>query len=213
MPKPPSSLLREFRVRVDGSDDDLALSFCKKYCESYLLVHHVTLTENPHFHFYALTRYSQGNFSNHIKAHFNVKGGDYSNKTSDPDRKLEYCSYLFNTKKGNVPRLLSYEGFNPIEIEIYRSNAKQIADEFQTRMASKMTQYEMCQVVLNRLTSDKIVSPSTVYDAVIEVLRESHTMARPNHVKDMIATVMAYSDNKQAKLVVKDLTLKFFSCN
>jgi len=69
----------------------------------------------------------------------------------------------------------------------------------------------MCLIVIERMSNKDIINPETVYDTVIEVLRECHTMARPNHVRDMIATVMAYSQNKAAKTYIKKLTLKFFS--
>lgn len=212
MPKPQSTKMREFRVRVDCNGDERVVNFCKKVCDKYLLVHHITTTENPHFHFYCSTTMSQGNFSNKIKSILDVKGGDYCVQTCDSDRVLEYYSYLFNTKKDNEPRLVSYEGFSPIDIEIYRANANAIAAEFQTRMTSKKkTQYDISMVVLERLDPKKCIFAETIYDVVIEVLRESHTMARPNHVKDIIATVMAYSHDKKARQTIKDLTLKFFS--
>jgi hypothetical protein len=105
-----------------------------------------------------------------------------------------------------------YEGFSPIDVATYQANAKAIADEFQARMSSsKKTQYEMCQMVLERLDKKDFISPDKVYDCVIDVLKACHTMARPNHVRDMIATVMAYSESGKAKEFIKDLTLKFFS--
>lgn len=212
MPKQPSSVTKHFRVRVDGDRDEPVESFCKKFCEKYILVHHTTTTENPHFHFYAETRYSQGNFSNKIKQELGVKGGDYSNATCDYDRRFEYFSYLFNIKKGNVSRLVSYVGFSPIDIETYKANAQTIAQEFQTKMkASKKTQIDVALIVCDRLP--EAIFPELIYDEVIAVLKELRMMARPNHVKDIIATVMAYSGDKRARKTIKDLTLKFFSVN
>ena len=212
MPKQPSSVTKHFRVRVDGVSDEPVETFCKKNCEKYILVHHTTTTENPHFHFYAETRYSQGNFSNKIKSELGVKGGDYSNATCDYDRRFEYFSYLFNTKKGNVSRLVSYNGFSPIDLETYKANAITIEQEFQTKMkTSKKTQIDVALIVCDRLP--EAIYPEVIYDEVISVLKELRMMARPNHVKDIIATTMAYSGDKRARKTIKDLTLKFFSVN
>lgn len=210
MPRQPSSTMKYFRVRIDGADDELVESFCKKSCDKYILVHHTTTTENPHFHFYAETRYSQGNFSNKIKADLKVTGGDYSNASCDYDRRFEYFSYLFNTKKGNVPRLVSYEGFSPIDIETYKANARTFELEFQAKLkTSKKTQIDVALIVCERLS--EAIYPELIYDEVIAVLKELRMMARPNHVKDIIATVMAYSGDARARKTIKDITLKFFS--
>lgn len=212
MPKPKSTLMKQFRVRVDAEGDDRLISFCKQNTDVYLLVHHVTTTENPHYHIYVETRYSQGNFSNKIKAELGVSGGDYSNAVCDPDRKIEYLSYLFNTKKGNEPRVVDYQGFSVIDIATYRENSQQIAREFAQKMKeTKKTQLDVVNIVLERMDPHQCVFPELVYDTTVSVLRESRMMARPNHVKDIIASVMAFSDSKQAKQKVKDLTLKFFS--
>lgn len=212
MPKPLPSTVKQFRVRVDGEADEPVVNFCKQYCDTFLLVHHVTTTENPHYHFYCETKYTQGNFSTMLKKVLGVKGGDYCNQVCDPDRKYEYLSYLFNTKKGNVPRVVLYEGFSVIDVATFSENAKNIAVEFAQKMKdSKKTQYDIAQIVLKRLDPAKCVFPHVVYDTTIEVLKECKMMARPNHVKDIIATVMAYSDNKAARQQVKEITLKFFS--
>jgi len=204
--------MKMYRVRVDGEVDERLVDFCKKLCDKWLLVHHVTTTDNPHYHIYCESTLSQGNFSNKIKSVLGVSGGDYSNKTCDVDRKLEYLSYLFNTKKGNKPRLVSYEGFSPIDVEIYRENATKIAQEFQTRMKDqKKTQYDVAMTALGRMSDGQAHLPEYVYQVVIDVLKESKLMARPNHVRDIMATIMAYSDNRQARTLIKDITLKFFS--
>lgn len=212
MPKPKSSVMKQFRVRVDCEGDERLIAFCKRYSEVYLLVHHVTQTENPHYHIYIETHLSQGNFSNKIKADLQVSGGNYSNKVCDPDRKIEFLSYLFNTKKGNEPRVVDYQGFSVIDIATYRENSQQIAREFAQKMKDgKKTQADVVHIVLERIDHQKCVFPEVIYDVVISVLKELRMMARPNHVKDIIASVMAFCDNRHAKQKVKDLTLKFFS--
>ena len=61
--------LFEYRIRFDGirEVDDRAIAFFKKRSDGFILVHHVTETENPHYHAYVRTSVSQGNFSNYLK--------------------------------------------------------------------------------------------------------------------------------------------------
>jgi len=203
--------MKQFRVRVDCEGDERLVAFCKKHSEVFVLVHHTTTTENPHYHFYIETHMSQGNFSNKIKDELSVTGSNYSNAVCDPDRKLEYLSYLFNTKKGNVARLVTYQGFSPLDVATFQETALNIAKEFKAKLKAKATQYDVAMLVLERLDERQAHLPEVVYDVVVSVLKESRTMARPNHVKDIIATVMAFSNNKKAKQQIKELTLKFFS--
>lgn len=99
MPKSASSTIKAYRLRVDGDNDERVVDFLQKYCGKFLLVHHVTKTENPHYHAYCESTLTQGNFSNKVKQVLEVSGDAYSNKSCAADRKLEYLSYLFNTKK------------------------------------------------------------------------------------------------------------------
>lgn len=212
MPKSPSTTIKQYRVRIDGDDDERVIMFCKKHCDKYLLVHHVTTTENPHYHAYCESKLSQGNFSNKIKLDLEVKGGDYSNKVCSPDRRHEYLSYLFNTKKGNKPRCVIYEGFSILDVKTYQEAATTIANEFATRMSKeKKTQYELAQMIIERVGHDRCCFTEVVYDEVISTLKASHMIARPYVVRDLISTVMAYADNRRSNQTIKDLTLKFFS--
>lgn len=210
MPKPKSTTLKAFRLRVDGLFDEAMISFLKQHSERYLLVHHLTETENPHYHAYVETTCSQGNFANKVKASLGVSGSDYSNKVCDSDRAMSYLSYLFNTKNGNQARCVDYQGFSVIDVATHQANAKSIADDFAVRMAqSKKTQYELIEIVIERL-KDKVLLPEVIYDVVVDVLRLNRCVARPNHIRDMIASVMAWSDNPYAKKQIKELTMKYF---
>jgi len=131
------SAFKEYRLRWDGTRelDDRAVAFLKKRCDGFILVHHTTETENPHYHAYVRSSVSQGNLSNYLKKEFEVSKSDYSCKACKTDRKLEFWSYLFNTKKGNVPVLIGYEGISPLEVKLAQETASQISKEIETRMA------------------------------------------------------------------------------
>lgn len=212
MPRTKSEIVKAFCVRVDGEDDEIVKSFFKDESERYIIVHHIPSSGNKHYHAYVETTTSQGNLSNKIKAKLKVGGnGGYSNKKCDPDRAIEYRTYLFNKKLGNQARLVAYDGFSPIDIETYRENSNQITIEFEKRMDNpKKSQFDIVEAVLEKMNSDNHHDPEQVYDVVIKTLRESHKVARPNHVKDIINSVMAFSKNTKANETVKRITLKYF---
>jgi len=213
MPKPPSTKFYMLRVRIDLAEDQIqrALSFVVRTCERYILVQHILPHGNPHVHYFAYTNISQGNYSNKIKEEFKVSKDEYCVQKCDDDRKIEYFSYLFNTKHGNVATLVKYEGFSPIDIATYRENAKLVEKEWLAKVAlSKKSQYDVVQLVLGRI-GDKNPTVDYLYDLTIQTLKDNKMMARPYHVRDIIASVSAYSDNRQARESMKALTLKFFS--
>lgn len=216
MPRPGSKIIKSFRLRVDavdGVDDERVVAFLKEYGSGkYLLVHHTTTTENPHYHAYVETYMTGGNFSNKLKERLRVTGSDYSCPKCDEDRKLEYLSYLFNTKKGNVPRYVSSNEFTELDVMIHRENAKQIANEYEVRMkTNKPTMYDVAIQVLDKLREGNMWAQlDAVYDLTISTLKSNHMLARPFVVRDIISTVMSYSDCKQARREMKDKTLRFF---
>ena len=220
MPKSPSDVVKRFRVRIDGETDELVMQFFKEHTTKYLLVHHVLPSGNPHYHAYCETHYSQGNFSNKIKSVLGVAGGDYSNKTCDPDRVHEYLSYLFNTKNGNEWRKVSSLAFSILDIKVAQEHAQLVAKEFAARMKlKKLPQFDIVEMVISRLGSKGMGQrddgtfwhPGTIYDEVIEVMRLNRCVARPHHIRDVISSVMAWSPNAHARSVAKELALKYFN--
>ena len=212
MPRPRSNTTNLFRLRIDAQTDEKIIQFCNDHTSRYQVAHHIVKdNDNPHHHLYVETHLTQGNLSNLVKKYFGVSKDQYCNQTCDPDRVLEYYSYLYNTKKGNLPRYVGSQGFSAIDIATYQANAQQIENEFQTKLKEKKkTQFDIILIVLDRIPKHKFTCPSTIYDELISVLKECRTVARPNHVKDMISSIMAYSENSEANSKAKDLTLKYF---
>lgn len=198
----------EYRIRFDGIRelDERAIAFFKKRSDGYILVHHVTETENPHYHAYVRTSVSQGNFSNYLKKEFGVAKSDYSNKTSAPDRKLEFWAYLFNTKKGNVSTLISYEGISPLEVQLAKETSNQITKEFETRMASdkkKMTKFDIAE----RLSKEKFATRGDLYDAVLKLLHDNRMCSNSFVIKDIMSTTLHINGDKDMKACL----LKYFT--
>jgi len=203
--------MKAYRLRVDGEDDLKITQFLKKHSDKYLLVHHVLPTGNPHYHAYVETHLTQGNFSNYVKKELGVSGGDYSNKTCNSDRKIEYLSYLYNTKKGNVPRTVCYASFGTLDIKTFQEHSKQISQEFTTKMAQgKKTQYDIVTITAERLGREHCIHPTVIYDELIEVIKINRTVARPHQVRDMIYSIMCFYGDRHARESAKQIALKFF---
>lgn len=197
----------EYRIRFDGNRerDTLAKAFFRKRCDGFILVHHVTETENPHYHAYVRSTVSQGNFSNYLKKEFGVSKSDYSCKSCSPDRRLEFWAYLFNKKKGNQPTLIDYEGISPLEVKMAQETSNQISKEFETRMAStkKMTKFDIAE----RLSKEKFATRGDLYDAVIKLLHDNRMCSNSFVIKDIMSTTLHINGDKDMKACL----LKYFT--
>jgi len=200
--------LHEYRIRFDGARDldQRAIAFLAKRSDGYILVHHVTETENPHYHAYVRSSVSQGNLSNYLKKEFGVSKSDYSCKTCAPDRKLEFWSYLFNTKKGNVPTYVHSSGVPMLQINSARENANTIAKEFETRMKAdkkKLTKFDIAE----KLSQEKFRDHGELYDAVIKLLHANRMCSSSFVVKDIMTTVLHINGDKD----MKERLIRFFT--
>lgn len=198
-----------YRVRLDctgGVLEETVKWFLNDKCDVYLLVHH-QINDNPHYHAYVETKYTQGNFSNLIKKTFGISGADYSNKKCDDDRKYEYFSYLFNVKKGNVPTYVTSHGIDNLTINQAKENAKQIAKEFQEKVSSgKKTKFDIAEFVASRDCKDF----GEIYDAVVDALHKNRMCSATYVVRDIISTVVHIQGGRYRQ-ELKEQTLKFFS--
>lgn len=199
----------QFRVRVDRTEiDDEFIAFLKERTTSYVLVHHLPAHgENPHYHAYVDTKYTANNWSTHLKKAFSLSGNaEYSSPRCDPDRLHEYIQYLFNNKKGNVARLVHYEGFSPLDMATYQEKAHTVAAEFEARLktAKKLTKFDIAERVAQSYNRNS--HPAEVYDAVVELLHKNRMCTGIFVIKDIMATVL--SINGSTKL--RDTVLKNF---
>jgi len=203
------SAFKEYRLRWDGprSLDDKAVAFLQKRCDGYILVHHTTETENPHYHAYVRTSVSQGNLSNYIKKEFEVSKSDYSCKACMPDRKLEFWAYLFNTKKGNVPTLVASSGIPMLQINSAKEQANTIAKEFETRIKNakegkKLTKFDIAEL----LSKEKFYGVEDLYDAVVKILIKNRMCTSSFVVKDIMETTLRINGDP----TMKERLIKYF---
>lgn len=200
----------EFRVRIDATESfsELALiQFMKDKTDAFVLVHHTPLSDNLHYHAYVQTKHTQGNFSNYIKKILGVIGSDYSNKTCLSDRRHEYLSYLFNTKKGNVSRFVCSEGVSEYDIVQARDNAVRVEKEFLARVkATKKTKFDIAEMVSQGTWS----SLEELYDIVCSSLCAQRMCCAPFVVKDVMSTAIVLSDKRKLKDEVKESVINSF---
>jgi len=118
---------------------------------------------------------------------------------------MEYWAYLFNTKKGNVPTYISSEGISPLEVKLAQETAKQISEEFETRMKSdkKLTKYDIAE----KLSSEKFSDRGELYDAVIKLLHANRMCSSSFVVKDIMTTTLHINGDKD----MKERLLKYFT--
>jgi len=189
--------LSEYRIRLDGTRDldDRLVAFCKKRCDGYILVHHTTETENPHYHAWVRSSVSQGNLSNYLKKEFNVSKSDYSCKSCKTDRRLEFWSYLFNKKKGNVPALVNYDGVSVIDVKTAQETANQISIEFDTRIknlkTTKMTKFDIAE----KLSGEKFRNNEELFDAVVKLLHHNRMCSNVFVIKDIMSTTLLLNND------------------
>lgn len=201
--------MQEYRVRIDqveGIADDTLTQFLRDKSDAFLLVHH-QINDNPHYHAYVQTKYTQGNFSNLIKKSFPVKGDLYSNKKCDNARKHEYFAYMFNTKKGNIPRYVDSEGISPLDVTQAQAHAQEVAKEFQERVSSaKKSKFDIAEVV----SQMDWLNLEELYDNVVSALLANRMCTSTFVVRDIMATAIAMSKNKSMKEEVKRSVCEYF---
>lgn len=201
--------MQEYRLRIDaisGVTDDTLTRFLRDKSDAFLLVHH-QINDNPHYHAYVSTKYTQGNFSNLIKKIFPVKGDLYSNKKCDPSRNHEYFAYLFNTKKGNVPRYVDSEGISPLDVTQAQAHAQEVAKEFQARVSSaKKSKFDIAECV----SENDWLNLEELYDNVVSALLVNRMCTSAFVVRDIMSTAIALSKNKSMKEEVKKSVCEYF---
>lgn len=200
----------EFRVRIDVTEsytEDALLKFMRDKTDAFVLVHHTPPTDNLHYHAYVQTKHTQGNFSNYIKKFLGVMGSDYSNKSCVSDRRHEYLSYLFNSKKGNVSKLICSEGVSEYDIVQARNNAVQIEKEFNARVkASKKTKFDIAEMV----SRESWTTLEDLYDIVCSALCAQRMCCAPFVVKDVMSTAIVLSGKSKLKDEVKESVVNSF---
>lgn len=194
--------MQEYRVRidqVDGLADDTVTQFLRDKSDAFLLVHH-QINNNPHYHAYVRTKYTQGNFSNLIKRTFPVTGDLYSNKKCDSARRHEYFAYMFNTKKGNIPRYVDSEGISPLDITQAQAHATEVAKEFTARVSSaKKSKFDIAEFIADKEWN----SLEDLYDIVVSALISNRMCTSTFVVRDIMATSIAMSKNVMLKEDIK----------
>lgn len=201
--------MQEYRVRIDhvnGIADDTMTQFLRDKSDAFLLVHH-EINDNPHYHAYVRTKYTQGNFSNLIKKIFPVTGDLYSNKKCESTRRHEYFAYMFNTKKGNIPRYVDSEGISPLDVTQAQAHAQEVAKEFKERVSSaKKSKFDIAEFV----SQVEWYNLEELYDNVVSALITNRMCTSTFVVRDIMSTAIALSKNTSMREEVKKSVCEYF---
>lgn len=194
----------KLRLRIDGDSDDTVLEFLKPYY-AYVLVHHVLPHGNPHYHAYVDDKMSLSidAFRARVKRFFKTqKPSDYSVKKCDDDKTNEYVQYLFNTKHGNVSRLVTTHNFDSELLSSLQEAAKGVSDDYEQRTLAREkqsrgpTMYQLGVELLelikaNHLADDISVGDYTRY--AIQICHKHHKTTEPNMLIKIVSTAMSFN--------------------
>lgn len=142
-----------FRLRIDEKSGLDVESFIQATgATTYVLVHHVLPTGNPHYHAYVECSLKENTFRQRIKRlSADLASSDYSLKKCREDLKNEYIQYLFNEKNDNVPTLIKSYNFDDNLLAELQANAKLVAAEYraqqENRRNDKPTVYELAKEI------------------------------------------------------------------
>lgn len=188
----------KFRLRIDGEDQSRIQEFCSGYPE-YVLVSHVLPHGNPHFHAYinAPMVMSDQAFRMRVKRCFNPQSrSDYSVKVCDQDKQDEYIQYLFNTKHGNVARLVSYQ-YDDDMLATAQKGAQEVTDDFKQRQKSRKSKgptiYDLAEEV-NQNVSESTMSIKDYTECAIKVLHSHRKTCEPNMLIKLVSTARSFKD-------------------
>lgn len=191
------------RVRVDGSDDTSVINFCKTYRVS-VIVHHELPYGNPHYHFYIDDPMSLSidSFRARVKRYFNPTRSDYSVKKCDDDKVNEYVQYMFNTKHGNVSRLVQSNNFDNDLLLSLKENAKEISDDYEHRKQQREsvkagpTIFQIAEEVRDIIDEKYIDTPSVseYVETTILVLRSHRKCCEPNMLIKIVSTARSFRE-------------------
>jgi len=189
----------KFRIRVDRSSDDDVTSFCERY-SSYVIVHHVLPYGNPHYHAYVDDTMSMSidAFRARVKRFFKPETrSDYSVKICDDDKVNEYVGYLFNTKHGNVARLVSYKFDNDLLAEC-KEAAKSISDDYSKRATERKSKgptiYDIAVEVNEVFQGQDTIANWT--NTAIDVLHRHRKTCEPNMLIKIVSTAKSFKDKE-----------------
>lgn len=141
----------------------------------YVLVHHL-VNDNSHFHLYldAPNLMSQQSVRYHLKTKFKLLPTQYSVKQCDATRVNEYIQYLFNTKHGNLARLIS-TNVDDERITAARTAAAVVSEEYskQRKNNKPKTLYAIAEEV--RAT---VEDPTDQYKVIHMTIKLLHKYCR-----------------------------------
>lgn len=182
----------KLRIRIDGIELPQSITALLTSSKEFIIVKH-ELPNNPHYHAYIDNEMimSPQSFRYHLRKIYE-KSSDYSVKQCEDGREDEYVQYLFNTKKGNQPFLIS-TNLSDERVSKARLGAEQVRREFDesVRNARPKSLYDIAMYV------NKIADTSEHDILVREVIKALHKFCKVHDeflVNKVVFTIMSFRD-------------------
>jgi len=193
----------KFRVRIDGQEDQNVTQFCEPYVSS-VIVQHTLPHGNPHYHMFIEDRMSLSidAFRARVKRFFKPESrSDYSVKVCDEDKEHEYIQYLFNTKHGNVSRLVTHK-YDSVTLNRLKESAQDITREFEARVTHRKSKgptiYDIAEQVrdIAEQTHNTDLTVEWYTQTAITVLHKHRKTCEPNMLIKIVSTARAFQNKE-----------------
>lgn len=214
-----------YRIRIDEKPElDLPRLMTVLGHESHVIVHHVLPNQiNPHYHIYLVTKLKQANLRKRFKAELpTVQKSDYSIKACDEQRSSEYVQYMFNTKHGNKPTLVSTYNYDLTVLDGLKEAAKNVSENFKqiinNRVNKGPTMYDLAVQVNDAISpqtvndlgnlNDHVASLEQYIDTAIDVCHKNKKAFDEFMIRKLVLT--ARSMTKSGRRPIREKILNYF---
>ena len=182
-----------FRLRVDLSAEksDSVLEWIRTFTTSFLLVSHTDMYgRNPHYHAWLCTKFVDITIRSYVrKLDPSLIGNKaYSLQSCDHESIVEYKTYLFNLKQGNIVRFIGQQGCE--DWEQFRDASAKLTEEFNEKIKKTYSKNDCITDMLRLYSTDgEAFSPDHCFDNVIKATRRHGTVFSINAIRDVILYV------------------------
>lgn len=198
------------RVRVDIIHDlvqDQLVKWLNKYGNRWLVVKHIPLTDNEHYHAWIESEYKEVTLRMSFKQYLTEARGnkDYAIQKCDPERYEEYLTYMFNKKNGNKADYVADKG---IEWLPYQEKSEQLTQEYFEHQGKK-TKNDIISFLLSK--GKEYGSVDEIYDEVMATSKANGVVLSVNAIREIIVYVGYSGGDRNCKLTVRQSVLKIFA--
>lgn len=197
------------RIRVDKINDqieDQLVCWLKKYGDRWLVVHHETISENPHYHAWIESKYKEVTLRMSFKTYLKgIQGNkDFCLQKCDDERYEEYLTYMFNKKNGNRANMISVKD---LDWEMYKARSESLTEEYFENKKVK-TKNDIISLLLSNNKEYETVE--SIFDDVMEFSKANGVVLSINAIREIIVYVGYNGGSRECRGTVRCSVLKIF---